>query len=193
MKRLSILAAMAMAMASAVAEPSWAVLNTEGANGDTSGEAGRYTAYLCTVAAAEAYFGGNGTYSGITDYLKGSAANYGSGVANIAAGGSALSFYGYDAGEYSFALYEQPGTLGSDYVALVTYADGADSYFRVFGGSVANDRLVLDPGAGKGAAGAWTQAVVPEPTSGLLLLLGVAGLALKRKRGPGKCSKVQNA
>lgn len=133
MRRLSILAAMAVAMASAVAEPSWAVLNTEGANGDTSGEAGRYTAYLCTVAAAEAYFGGNGTYSGITDYLRGSAANYGSGVANIAAGGSALSFYGYDAGEYSFALYEQPGTLGSDYVALVTYADGADSYFRVFG------------------------------------------------------------
>lgn len=30
------------------------------------------------------------------------------------------------------------------------------------------------------AAGAWT--AVPEPTSGLLLLLGVAGLALKRKR-----------
>ena len=30
-----------------------------------------------------------------------------------------------------------------------------------------------------GAGGAWA---VPEPTSGLLLLLGVAGLALKRKR-----------
>lgn len=30
--------------------------------------------------------------------------------------------------------------------------------------------------------GAWTAAAVPEPTSGLLLLLGVAGLALKRKR-----------
>ena len=30
------------------------------------------------------------------------------------------------------------------------------------------------------AAGAWT--AVPEPTSGLLLLLGMAGLALKRKR-----------
>ena len=28
----------------------------------------------------------------------------------------------------------------------------------------------------------WTAASVPEPTSGLLLLLGVAGLALKRKR-----------
>ena len=33
----------------------------------------------------------------------------------------------------------------------------------------------------KGATG-WTAAAVPEPTSGLLLLLGMAGLALKRKR-----------
>ena len=31
------------------------------------------------------------------------------------------------------------------------------------------------------AAGGWTSTAVPEPTSGLLLLLGVAGLALKRK------------
>ena len=30
--------------------------------------------------------------------------------------------------------------------------------------------------------GAWQSTAVPEPTSGLLLLLGVAGLALKRKR-----------
>ena len=32
-----------------------------------------------------------------------------------------------------------------------------------------------------GSAGTWT-AAVPEPTSGLLMLLGMAGLALKRKR-----------
>ena len=31
------------------------------------------------------------------------------------------------------------------------------------------------------AAGGWTSTAVPEPTSGLLLLLGMAGLALKRK------------
>ena len=32
------------------------------------------------------------------------------------------------------------------------------------------------------ASGAWTTAAVPEPTSGLLMLLGMAGLALRRRR-----------
>ena len=32
------------------------------------------------------------------------------------------------------------------------------------------------------AAGAWHAASVPEPTSGLLMLIGMAGLALRRKR-----------
>lgn len=32
------------------------------------------------------------------------------------------------------------------------------------------------------AAGGWTAVAVPEPTSGLLMLLGMAGLALRRRR-----------
>ena len=32
------------------------------------------------------------------------------------------------------------------------------------------------------AAGGWTPTAVPEPTSGLLMLLGMAGLALRRRR-----------
>ena len=33
-----------------------------------------------------------------------------------------------------------------------------------------------------GAASNWQTAAVPEPTSGLLMLVGLAGLALRRKR-----------
>ena len=42
--------------------------------------------------------------------------------------------------------------------------------------------FALGDNTGTNISGMWTAAAVPEPTSGLLLLLGVAGLALKRKR-----------
>ena len=42
--------------------------------------------------------------------------------------------------------------------------------------------LALKLGGTSSTATAWSTAAVPEPTSGLLLLLGMAGLALKRKR-----------
>lgn len=47
------------------------------------------------------------------------------------------------------------------------------------------DNLALTIGGdvgGGSTATAWSTAAVPEPTSGLLLILGMAGLALKRKR-----------
>ncbi|MBQ8125931.1 MAG: PEP-CTERM sorting domain-containing protein [Kiritimatiellae bacterium] len=46
--------------------------------------------------------------------------------------------------------------------------------------SVVNQSNLALKIGGTGAATSWT--AVPEPTSGLLLLLGMAGLALKRKR-----------
>ena len=49
-----------------------------------------------------------------------------------------------------------------------------------FGSLTASSKLTFDASAGYSAAG-WYQSV-PEPTSGLLLLFGMAGLALKRKR-----------
>ena len=41
---------------------------------------------------------------------------------------------------------------------------------------------VAASGTGYQGAGYWSSAAVPEPTSGLLMLLGMAGLALRRRR-----------
>ena len=56
--------------------------------------------------------------------------------------------------------------------AVTTGDDGAGS-FTMGGGK-------LDTAAN--AAGAWQSAAAPEPTSGMLLLMGLAGLALRRRR-----------
>ena len=66
-----------------------------------------------------------------------------------------------------------------DFTITASYVDGAGKEWSYAGiGSGSSDNF------GSGGAGfdpgTWT--AVPEPTSGLLLLLGVAGLALKRKR-----------
>jgi len=66
---------------------------------------------------------------------------------------------------------------------IVTWANDDDGIvsFRVF--NFNNNQAVQDFATVKGVWADWAAAEpIPEPTSGLLLLLGVAGLALKRKR-----------
>ena len=84
-----------------------------------------------------------------------------------------------------------------------TYANGSTAYAAVlyiegdnYMGNVATYTLDSDMDASVGGLAttvfgnvgssttstAWSTAAVPEPTSGLLMLLGMAGLALKRKR-----------
>lgn len=73
-----------------------------------------------------------------------------------------------------------------------TDLSSAKNYFLVSGGAektvtftsaTGNKALAFGSQASiTQAAGGWTSTSVPEPTSGLLMLLGMAGLALRRKR-----------
>ena len=166
----------------AFAVPFSAELTTTGPDGEASGYTDRYAAYLCTTAEAATYFDGNATIAGVTDWLKD---NYATDIGNLNDAGDEVKMqaYGFDAGEYSFTKYFQSGLAG-DYLAVLTYAmDSGDFLYRVFGNTAAADgTLTIDLSRSAGNAGDWTQGAVPEPTSGLLILLGVAGLALKRKK-----------
>ena len=88
-----------------------------------------------------------------------------------------------DAGQaYTMLLVEGDGLTslqdGSKYWMVVATGTGSQATDPMSGATWAT---FLDGTAY--AAGSWGNLqVVPEPTSGLLLLLGMAGLALKRKR-----------
>ena len=89
------------------------------------------------------------------------------------------------------------GFSSGSLTAFAVVVDGTDlasaeNYFIVSGGATktatftsatgAKTLAFGDQSAITQAAGGWTSTAVPEPTSGLLLLLGMAGLALRRKR-----------
>ena len=109
-------------------------------------------------------------------------------VANITSKGSAglLADDGWVEGE---ADGFSAGTTVSSYLIVFNASEAANATYAYI--SDAQDISLPPSGmsafasydlSGSETAGNWTAVSAPEPTSGLLLLLGMAGLALRRKQ-----------
>ena len=185
MKKLMIaLVAVAMAAVANAASVSW----TSGYVNDPTGAVANknVTAYLWVIdAATYNTLAANATGAAMSDAVY---AAYGSktgdaytskttskkGVADLVDDSKA-----YGAGDSAYAAI------------LYTYGSGDDLQYMGNVGKVTFESALDVESANmsqfllgntSAAAPAWATASVPEPTSGLLLLLGMAGLALKRKR-----------
>ena len=185
MKKLMIaLAVAAMAVCANAASANWksgTVLDPNGATANKS-----VTAYLWVIDA-DTYdtFAANTTGKAMSDAVY---AAYGSKTGDAYASKTTTAkgaanmvddSKSYGAGNTAYA------------VLLYTYGSGDDLQYMGNVGALAFESA-MDATSGEMAtyllgsttAGstAWSTAAVPEPTSGLLMLLGIAGLALRRRR-----------
>ena len=101
-------------------------------------------------------------------------------VAGTISGANGVFSYGEQGGgSYSYFMVLVDGDNILITKTLTATANGTATNKALGFGSLLNTSKEL-PTQGSYAIGSW--AAAPEPTSGLLLLLGMAGLALKRKR-----------
>jgi len=173
----SSVVAFAFSLLASATPVSWAVVETTAYTGDNSGGTATagYAAYYCTLAKATELFGGTSVNT-LETYIR---SNYGAAQALA----TTYDSVGYSDGEYHIIDYVGALFESTDYVAYALYGDAEG--FRVYGaGSAAltpDGQLAFNESyAAAGTVGDWHQAI-PEPSSALLLLLGAAGVSLRRK------------
>ena len=190
MKKLIVAAAIVCAAAiSQAASVSWSVTSLQNYKGETLTTGAAYV--FCTkgtsatsIDAVTTALSAITTASALETYLTDNSLSALTGV--VAANGS-VSVSGVDlatsgvpestTGVKLFAVIVDDADFGNDVKYLVT---GATGNVKTPAASTTNTANFSIPGAASQTASNWQS--VPEPTSGLLMLLGMAGLALRRKR-----------
>ena len=149
------------AVAANAAATSWSVIATKIITTDnvatTYYSSGSYAVLYASLA-------GEGTWFKVTD-----AGNISISAGKITASSTSFESQLFDVGS-NYDFYFQITDGDKTFTSTTITGKGAQSVTTV----------ALDFGNQKTAGQTWQS--VPEPTSGLLLLLGMAGLALKRKR-----------
>ena len=173
----AVVLASVAANAAAVNWNSGTILLPSGANAKTTVSASLFIVDATTYATYSAYTDATALSDAIYAAYKGATADAtktstSKSLANITHGD-------YSAGDTVYAVLLYTTTENATDYWMGNYATATfETVQNVSVGQLAN---VLGGNSTAGAT-AWSTAAVPEPTSGLLLLLGMAGLALKRKR-----------
>ena len=132
-------------------------------------DASTYTAFAALDADKVAdYVTANYTYSGATSLVSGR-----TGLSiNVAVTSGTLA----------------AGDTANGYIVLFDTADASDAAYFAYTGTksatvaASGANITLAYTTFGAATSGWQTTAVPEPTSGLLMLLGMAGLALRRRR-----------
>ena len=130
----------------------------------------------------------SGAATSVTGFTKGATADNGGTIVDV------YSISGEQSGNWEFSsTWDNTGKDVNGYYAILTLNDAGDKAAYMYLGDVSGTTatspttyLIYNAGwadlTKSLTTGGYNTAVAPEPTSGLLILLGMAGLALKRKR-----------
>ena len=184
MKKLITIAIVAtLAIVAEAASVSWSVDEVYKADGSGAVASG-YAVYFLTSAdyayASAVSDIGNSDFSFLSNVKEGSEGKVvyteSDGYAeNAAVAGYATSL---DTTAY-LVIFDSGNIADASYVYITSASENQALSINALGGSSPISFGTLD---GTASASNWTATAVPEPTTGLLMLLGMAGLALRRRR-----------